>query len=152
MARQSRKPLYLDICTLCRPFESQNQMRIRLETNAYYLILQVIQETKYVLAVSPVHFAEAGAIADTEERGQILSILEKFGTTIECDMAATRGRAEYLHTRKFGIGDAAHLAFAEVAADIFVNCDDRLVRQCRRERVEVDTVNPVEFAMTENLK
>lgn len=152
MARQSRKTLYLDICTLCRPFDNQNQMRIRLETNAYYLILQAIQEKKYVLAISPVHFAEAGAIGDTEERGQVLSILERFGTTIECDLAVTKERAEYLYSRHFGIADAAHAAFAEAAADVFVTCDDRLVRQCIREKVGVNTVNPVEFAMTENLK
>ena len=35
------KPLlYLDVCTLCRPFDDQNMMRIRLETDSYHLILQ----------------------------------------------------------------------------------------------------------------
>ena len=32
--------LYLDVCTLCRPFDDQNRMRIRLETDSYYLIMQ----------------------------------------------------------------------------------------------------------------
>ena len=36
-----RKPLlYLDVCTLGRPFDDQNMMRIRLETDSYHLILQ----------------------------------------------------------------------------------------------------------------
>jgi len=38
-----KKRLYLDVCTLCRPFDDQNMMRIRLETDAFYLILRNIQ-------------------------------------------------------------------------------------------------------------
>ena len=152
MERQNRKRLYLDICTLCRPFDDQSQMRIRLETNAYYLILQALQDARYVLVVSPVHFEEANAISDAEERHEIVMILERLGTTAACDMAATRARAEDLQTRKFGIADAAHVAFAEAAADFFISCDERLVRMCRREKVTVAAMSPVEFTLAEGLK
>jgi predicted nucleic acid-binding protein len=152
MERQNRKRLYLDICTLCRPFDDQSQMRIRLETNAYYLILQALQDARYAMVVSPVHFEEANAISDAEERREIVVVLERLGTAAECDMAATRARAEDLHSRKFGIADAAHVAFAEAAADFFISCDDRLVRKCRREKVTVTAMNPVEFTITEDLK
>ena len=152
MDRQNQKTLYLDICTLCRPFDDQSLMRIRLETDAYYLILQALQDAKYRMVVSPVHIEEANAISDVEERQEILSVLDKLGTTAECDMAATRTRAEYLHFRKFGIADAAHVAFAEATSDVFITCDDRLVRKCRREKVGVTTVNPVEFTIAEDLK
>ena len=33
------KTLYLDACALCRPFDDQQQPRIRLETDALLLIL-----------------------------------------------------------------------------------------------------------------
>jgi hypothetical protein len=36
------KTLYLDVCTYCRPFDNQDALRIRLETEAFYLILQHI--------------------------------------------------------------------------------------------------------------
>lgn len=49
------KKLYLDVCTLCRPFDDQNVMRIRLETDAFYLILQNIQNGKYEM-MNPVEF------------------------------------------------------------------------------------------------
>lgn len=152
MERQNRKRLYLDICTLCRPFDDQSQMRLRLETNAYYLILQALQDVRYVLVVSPVHFEEANAISDAEERREIVVVLERLGTAAECDMATTRARAEDLHSRKFGIADAAHVAFAETTADFFISCDDRLVRKCRREKVAVTAMNPVEFTLAEDLK
>jgi predicted nucleic acid-binding protein len=152
MARQHQKTLYLDICTLCRPFDNQSLMRIRLETDAYYLILQALQEARYTMVVSPVHFEEANAISDTEERREVLAILEKLGTAAACDMTATRARAEHLHSRKVGIADAAHVAFAEATADVFITCDERLVKKCRREKVRVTTVNPVEFTIAEDLK
>ena len=152
MERQNRKRLYLDICTLCRPFDDQSRMRIRLETDAYYLILQALQDGRYGMIVSPVHFEEANAIIDAEEKREILAVLEQLGTTAEGDMVATRARAEDLHSRKFGLADAAHVAFAEVTADFFITCDDRLVKKCRREKVAVTTVDPVEFTIAEDLK
>lgn len=152
MVRQNRKKLYLDICTLCRPFDDQSLMRIRLETDAYYLILQAIQDARYALIVSPVHFEEANAISDAEERREIVAILERLGTAAECDLTATRARAEDLHSRKFGIADAAHVAFAEATADFFISCDDRLVRKCIRKKVTVTAMNPIEFTIVEDLK
>ncbi len=152
MERQNRKRLYLDICTFCRPFDDQSQMRIRLETNAYYLILQALQDARYAMVVSPVHFEEANTISDAEERREIGAMLERLGTAAECDVAATRARAEDLHSRKFGIADAAHVAFAEATVDFFISCDDRLVKKCRREKVTVTATSPVEFTIAEDLK
>ncbi len=152
MERPNRKRIYLDMCTLCRPFDDQSQMRIRLETNAYYLILQALQAARYTMIVSPVHFAEASAISDVEERREIIAVLEKLGTAAECDGAAARVRAEDLHAKKFGLADAAHVAFAEATTDFFISCDDRLVRKCRRTKVTVRAKNPVEFTIEEDLK
>ena len=152
MARHARKTLYIDISTLCRPFDDQSLRRIRIETDAYYLILQALHERKYAMIVSPVHIEEANAISDTEERREILTVLETLGTAAKCDVATTRARAEFLHSRKFGIADAAHVAFAEASADVFITCDERLVRKCRREKVGVTTVNPVEFTIAEDLR
>ena len=104
------------------------------------------------MVVSRAHFEEAGAISESEERREILAVLEKLGTAAECDMGATRARAEYLYSKNFGIADAAHVAFAEATAEVFITCDDRLARKCRREKVKVATVNPVEFIIAEDLK
>ena len=56
--------IYLDVCTLCRPYDDQHLMRIRLETDAFYLILQHIQNGRYTMIVSPVHLREVVAIAE----------------------------------------------------------------------------------------
>jgi len=70
------KKLYLDVCTLCRPFDNQNLMRIRFETDAYFLILSGIQRKKYDLIVSPIHFKETESIEDIREKVQVVIIME----------------------------------------------------------------------------
>jgi len=34
--------LYFDVCTLCRPFDDQQQLQIRMETDALYLIVRQV--------------------------------------------------------------------------------------------------------------
>ena len=104
------------------------------------------------MVVSPVHFEEINTISDAEERRDIIGILEKLGTTAECDLATTRARAVDLRAKRFAIADAAHVAFAEATADFLISCDGRLIRKCRREKVAVTALNPVEFTSAEGLK
>jgi len=54
--------VYLDVCTLCRPFDDQSFLRIRLETDAVNLVMSKIHEGLLRLAVSPVHFVEISSI------------------------------------------------------------------------------------------
>ena len=61
---KSIKTIYIDVCTLCRPFDDQNQMRIRLETDAWYLILNAIKQGDYEMAVSPAHTQEITSISE----------------------------------------------------------------------------------------
>ena len=152
MNNQGKEAIYLDVCTLCRPFDDQSLMRIRLETNAYYLILQAIRDGRYEMIVSPVHLEEVNAIGDAQERQETLAVLERLGTKAKCDLAATRARAEQLYTRKFGIADAAHVVFAEATAGVFITWDNRLLKKCKKEKVQVTVMNPVEFVIAEDLK
>ena len=86
MNSQSKKVVYLDVCTICRPFDDQAVMRIRLEANAYYLILQAIQDSKYEMIASPVHFEEINAISDPQERREILALLTRLSTRAQCNL------------------------------------------------------------------
>ncbi|MEK7830842.1 MAG: hypothetical protein AAB401_07140, partial [Acidobacteriota bacterium] len=99
------KKLYLDVSTLCRPFDDQSAMRIRLETDAFYLILQNIQNGGYELTVSPVHSKEIEAIKDLPEQLQVKSLLAHHGTHTVCDLSQARQRAEQLTNLKFGVAD-----------------------------------------------
>jgi predicted nucleic acid-binding protein len=147
----SPKRIYLDVCALCRPFDDQTQMRIRLETEAVQLILSHVRSGDLVLVVSAVHDIEIGAIDDSTEREHLLSLLRQIGHRTDFDPQRARKRAERLTQQELGPADAAHLAFAEEANASFISCDDRLIRQCRRVQPDVWFGTPVAFCDKENL-
>jgi predicted nucleic acid-binding protein len=146
------KQVYLDVCALCRPFDDQQQMRIRLETAAVELIIANIRPVEFELIISPVHEAEIEAITDAEEGQQLKLLLEQLGTRLNFDLAAARQRAEQLTQQGLGAADAAHLAFAEQAGADFVTVDDRLLRQCHRVKPTVWYGTPPAYCEKENLR
>ncbi len=152
MGNAEKQRLYLDVCTLCRPFDDQTAMRIRLETDAYHLILQALQNRSFGLVVSPVHYQEVNASDNPQEKHEILSLLKRLGTEARCDVTKVRNRAEDLHSKSFGVADAAHVAFSEATADYFISCDDRLLKKCRKIAPQVNPRNPVEFCIEKDLK
>ncbi|MCK5524387.1 MAG: hypothetical protein KAI83_14745 [Thiomargarita sp.] len=146
------KKLYLDICTYCRPFDDQNFLRIRLETDAFYLITQHIKEGGYQAVISPVHFKEASAIPLLKKRLEIQTLLNQVDTKTTYDAKKAHQRADELHALKFGVADAAHVAYAEQMADIFITCDDKLLKKCKKKPLSVMAMNPIEFLVSENLQ
>lgn len=150
-AGEMKKRLYIDVCTLCRPYDDQSLLPIRLETEAYYLIMSHVERGRYVAVVSPVHFAE---VADTEDRCQrveVEQLLHRFSPVAGYSTAAVRARAEELVRCRFGIGDAAHVAFAEATADVIITCDKDLIKRCRAQHVRLDVCGPLEFVSREEL-
>lgn len=151
MPLQSRR-IYLDVCALCRPFDNQSQMRVRLETDAILLILSHLGSNDLALVVSPAHTIEITAIEDAAEREQLQLLLREKGTLIPFDLGRARHRAEQLVRLKLGPADAAHLAFAEQAKCDFVSCDDRLLQQCRRVQTGIWCGTPIAFCEKEDLQ
>jgi hypothetical protein len=90
------KILYLDVCVLCRPFDDQNQLRIRLETDAVFLILRRIETGLYRALVSPAHYKEVGAIREISERLEMESLLSRLDKSCKYDLVQARYRAEAL--------------------------------------------------------
>lgn len=146
------KKIYLDVCTLCRPFDNQNDMRIRLETDAYFLILNAIQRNIYEMVISKMHLKEIESIEDIRERIQVVHLLETFGKESTYDYEIARKRAEELILNNFGIADSVHLAFAEQSADYLVTCDDKFLKRTKKIKTIIHVLNPVEFSINEELK
>jgi predicted nucleic acid-binding protein len=149
--RKLKKSIYLDVCCLCRPFDNQEEMRIQLEANAIFLILSHVKQAKFNLIVSPAHVHEIKSSTKKRESTEILTFLNEFGESGKWDLQKTRKRAEELISHKFGVADAAHVAFAEEVSDFFITCDDRLERKCEK-MATIHTMNPVEFVVKEGLK
>ncbi|MBI1938120.1 MAG: hypothetical protein HYS25_08330 [Ignavibacteriales bacterium] len=146
------KKLYLDVCTICRPFDNQNNMRIRLETDAYYLILNGIQNNVYGLIISPMHFKELESIEDIRERNQIFNLLDVYGKEPKYDYKKARERADKLISQNFGIADSVHLAFAEQSSNFLITCDDKFLKRSSRIKTKIEVINPIGFCIKEELK
>jgi predicted nucleic acid-binding protein len=146
------KRLYLDICTYCRPFDDQNFLRLRSETDAFYLITQHIKKGLYQAVVSPVHFKEVSAITSLKKRVEIQALLNQGNTQFSYDADKARQRADELHALKFGVADAAHVAYAEQIADVFITCDDKLLKKCKKTSLSIVAMNPIEFIVSEDLQ
>jgi predicted nucleic acid-binding protein len=144
--------LYLDVCTICRPYDDQRLMRIRLETDAVHLILSTIREGIYQAVASRIHTLEVSAISNLAERIELLTLLSGFQSDVEVDKVQAAQRAEQLHSSGFGVADSAHLAYAEVVADVFITCDDKLLKKSRKEDIRVSVYNPIEFVVKEELQ
>ena len=151
LAMQNPKRIYLDVCTLCRPFDDQRQLRIRLETDAVYLILDCVARGQYAMMVSPAHYVEIRQTAQFREEAEVHAYLTRVGIPGDWDLPSVRRRAEGLHEIGFGIADAVHVAFAEASADVLITCDDQLLRKCVSRKVKVACANPVQFILMEGL-
>jgi predicted nucleic acid-binding protein len=144
--------VYLDVCALCRPFDDQALVRIRMESDAVKLILQNIKRGSLQLVYSPVHIKEIGAFNVIAERIELLGIIKNLGELIQADQYATRQRAEYLVQHGFGIADAAHVAYAETVSANLITCDDKLLKKSQKTGVLVWSGDPLQFCSKENVK
>jgi len=145
--------IYLDVCTLCRPYDNQRAMRIRLETDAMFLIMESIRKERYNFLVSPVHIQEINGIEDLQERMEINEFRKSFGTKgIIKNNSVARQQTEELYSKGLGIADAAHLVFAQTCADCLISCDDRFVKRARKLRPNFLIMGPVEFCEREKLQ
>ena len=137
------KTLYIDVCVLCRPYDDQNQLRIRLETDGIFLILRQIEIGLYRAMVSPVHYKEVSAIREVSERLEMESLLDRLNKPCEYDLIQARDRAEALIDKGFGLADAAHVAFAEQLAEFFITCDDKLLKKCKQAALRITAMSPL---------
>ena len=147
-----KRAVCLDVCVLCRPFDDQSYLRIRLETEAVNLIFSKVRSGLFQLMVSPVHHREIADISELKERVELESILKNIGRLIEVDLPSTEKRTEELISFGFGVADAAHVAFSEKAGAAFITCDDKLVQKCLKCDINVWTGSPIAFCEKENLK
>ena len=104
------------------------------------------------LLYSSAHEKEIAAINDMLERMEVIETIYQNGKRCTGNFLALRKRADELVNAGLGIADAAHIAFAEVNADFFISCDDRLIKRSKREKVDVILMTPVEFCVQENLE
>lgn len=140
--------VYLDVSCLNRPFDDQNQLRIRLESEAVLSILHTIEMESVVYVSSEMAVREIEANTDSERRNRVNQLHSLAREIFPLSDLLFQRAGEIV---KLGIkdADATHLAAAEtLGADVFLTCDDRLSRAALRNTnsIHVPVANPLDWS------
>ena len=139
-----RIKLYLDVCCLNRPFDDQEQERVRLEAEAVKEILLRIGRKEWTWVGSDVVMYEISRIADPDRCLDVGLLTADFAETIQAGERDS-SRADELEKLGFKNPDALHLACAERAeVAVFLTTDDGLLRTAGRHAgaMRVKVMNP----------
>lgn len=140
--------IYLDCCSLQRPFDDKSYPRIAVEAEAVLVLLSLCESGKLQLISSDALLFEIDQIPDQGRKEEAMAILklakEIVRLTQETETLARRLEASGLKPL-----DALHLAFASTSkVDFFCTCDDKLLKKAKQfDELSTKTVSPVELVM-----
>ena len=140
--------VYLDCCSLQRPFDDKSQPRIAVEAEAVLVILALCESDHLKLLSSEALLFEISRIPDQVRKYDALAILkiakEIIELTPELVALARKLRASGLKPL-----DALHLTSASTSkADCFCTCDDKFLKKAKSfEGLNTKVVSPTELVM-----
>ena len=141
--------IYLDCCSIQRPFDDKSQPRIAIEAEAVLVILALCESEHLQLVSSEALLFEIGRIPDQARKDDAVAILKRIAKEIieltpEHEVLARRLEASGLKPL-----DALHLAFASASrVDYFCTCDDKLLKNAKRfEELNTIAINPTQLVM-----
>lgn len=138
--------LYLDACSLNRPFDDQTQEAVRLEAVAVQSILEECAGTSLRLVSGSVLRRELLRNPDADRRDAVLDMEALHREWIPLDSGIMERAAEF-RTAGITSEDALHLATAEKAGvDYFLTTDYVLLRKASRLNLACAVLNPRDFA------
>ena len=143
--------VYLDVCCLNRPFDTQEQDRLRLEAEAVLLILKHCETGEWHWVTSAVVHHEVDAVPNQERRNRLKEMLKRAALFVPLSDAMVE-RGEELKRMGLKAYDALHVACAEQAhVDVFLTTDDQLCRVAARNarRLTVRIENPLPWLQEE---
>ena len=135
--------LYLDLYVYNRPFDSQKQERISLETSIFVYILEMVERNVYSEAL----VYENSKNPDIQ---RMIRVSSYFGLARESTKVSNSDLKRIKFIKRLGFSgiDALHVTLAKKSnADFFITCDDNIVNLYKRQRdsIKVNIVNLVEF-------
>ena len=139
--------IYLDTCCLNRPFDDQEQERIRLEAEAVMIILGRLSRKEWIWLGSQALEIEIDRAPNADQRSRLKRISIFVGDVVGIGPKELV-RASELEQLGFSGFDAVHLACAESGgADIFLSTDDRFLKRAKRfaKKIHVKVANPLDW-------
>lgn len=139
--------IYLDNCSLQRPFDDRRQVRIAVEAEAILTITSLVETDVVKLVSSDTLLFEVRQSPPKASRKYALELLAHSAAQVVLNEDIVQ-RARELMSEGIKPLDALHLASAEAAeVDYFCTCDDRLLRRAKRiPLLKLRVVSPLELA------
>lgn len=123
--------IYFDTCSLQRPLDNKDQIRVALEAEAVLTLIALVESNRLELISSDALLFETKRVTNTTRREFMLAMLNKAESFASAD-EATFERAKEIAGHGVMPLDALHLACAEASeADYFCTCDDKLLKKAR---------------------
>jgi predicted nucleic acid-binding protein len=136
--------IYMDVCCLCRPFDDQQDRKIRLESEAVLAILERCSRD-WILVGSDVIDLEISRIADVKRRQNVEEELLFITGYIDLDETIFN-RALGFQMAGLRLFDALHLACAETGKTIFLTTDTKIITVARTiPGLSITVENPVHW-------
>jgi len=139
--------VYMDVCCLNRPFDDQNQDRVRIEAEAILNILEYCQNGVWTLAASKALDFELAQCPDPVKLAGMRTLYAVAQNRLTVtEQVKIRSRA--FRQQGLSFFDSLHVALAEAyQQDVFLTTDDRLYRAATALRPGIRVENPVIWFM-----
>lgn len=136
--------IYLDNCCFNRPYDNQEQISIRLESEAKLELQSRVKRGVILLAWSFMLDYENSLNIESEKKKNIYE-WQKFAESYFIGSDKTRVIAGALADKGFSIKDAVHIACAiESNCDYFITTDKDICR-LKNKVTELKIVSPIEY-------
>ena len=123
--------VYLDMCSIQRPFDDRSQLRVRLEAEAIVIAISLIDAGQLALLSSGALQFETRNNPHPTHKDYALRVLRKATRFVPLSKKVEEHAKELILDGLKPL-DALHLAFAvEGGADYFCTCDDRFLKRAR---------------------
>lgn len=139
--------IYLDACVWCRPFDEPTD-RIAKEAEAFFKIMENVEQKKYAVVNSIVLEDEIDEIEDIEKRTLVRELILTFATESIYEISESK-KKEIERSAGLKSEDAFHLACAlEAGCEYFISADDKILSKSKDvERLyKIKIIDPVKFA------
>ena len=138
--------VYLDMCSIQRPLDSQDDVRVATEAQAVLGVLRLCESGQVTLVGSDALLFELEKNPHPIRKDYAAAVLSTAGAFAATDQRV-EVRARRFETTGMKPLDALHLASAvEAEADFFCTCDDRLLKRAREAKTgRTRVVSPLEL-------
>ena len=140
--------VYLDMCSIQRPLDSEDDIRVATEAQAVLGLLRLCEAGQLTLVGSDASLFELEKNPHPVRKDYAAVVLSKAGAFTATDQRA-EARARRFEASGMKPLDALHLASAvEADADFFCTCDDRLLARARQAQTgRTRVVSPLDLVM-----